>query len=37
MNGDGTVTSDRWETIGEREHITPKGQNGLVTPKLDSK
>ena len=29
MNGDGTVTSDRWETLGEREHLTPKGQSGM--------
>lgn len=29
MNGDGTVTSDRWETIGRREHLTPKGQDGI--------
>lgn len=31
MNGDGTVTSDRWETLGEREHLTPKGQSGIKT------
>lgn len=30
MNGDGTVTSDRWEIIGQREHLTPKGQKGIV-------
>lgn len=29
MNDDGTVTSDRWEVIGQREHLTPKGQEGL--------
>ena len=29
MNGDGTVTSDRWEVIGQREHLTPKGQEGM--------
>lgn len=29
MNGDGTVTSDRWETLGRREHLTPKGQDGV--------
>lgn len=29
MNGDGTVTSDRWETVGQREHLTPKGQKGI--------
>lgn len=29
MNGDGTVTSDRWETLGRREHLTPKGQDGI--------
>jgi hypothetical protein len=25
MNKDGTVSSERWETVGEREHLTPKG------------
>lgn len=29
LNGDGTVTSDRWETLGTREHLTPKGQGGM--------
>ena len=29
MNEDGTVTSDRWETIGEREHLTPMGKDGV--------
>lgn len=28
MNGDGTVTSDRWETYGTREHLTPRGKDG---------
>ena len=32
MNSDGTVTSDRWETVGEREHLTPKGEDGLKLP-----
>ena len=25
MNGDGTVDSNKWQTLGEREHLTPKG------------
>jgi len=25
MLKNGMVTSDRWETVGEREHLTPKG------------
>ena len=29
MNKDGTVSSERWETVGEREHLTPKGEKGL--------
>ena len=29
LNGDGTVTSDRWETLGTLEHLTPKGQGGM--------
>lgn len=29
MNKDGTVSSERWETVGEREHLTPKGQEGM--------
>ena len=37
MNGDGTVTSDRWETLGKREHLTPKGQDGgTINNKLSS-
>ena len=32
LNSDGTVTSDKWETPGAREHLTPKGQNGMKTP-----
>ena len=34
MNGDGTVTSDRWEVIGQREHLTPKGQEGMKVEDL---
>lgn len=34
MNGDGTVTSDRWETLGRREHLTPKGQEGMKVEDL---
>lgn len=33
MNGDGTVTSDRWETPGTREHLTPKGKDGIKVNK----
>ena len=33
MNKDGTVSSERWETVGEREHLTPKGEKGLKTPR----
>ena len=29
MNGDGTVDSNKWQTLGEREHLTPKGQKGM--------
>lgn len=29
MNGDGTVDSNKWQTLGEREHLTPKGQEGI--------
>lgn len=29
MNSNGTVTSDRWETPVAREHLTPKGKDGI--------
>lgn len=37
MAGDGTVSSDHWESGERKQHLTPKGQEGFKAPKYKNK